>query len=177
MDISRIRPETLLSTGNMANLVFYDFAKRTMNTPSLIYLDNRADFYSTLLPSIVSEIFAAELERAISPLRESDGLVHSIQLMHGLESLPGYPEALLLDDLLKKPGYGHQLAKITTSIREALRNSERIELIGYSWFQALSKQELIDFTSLETMASSRKRCFMNILKLRDELDFHRLRLL
>ena len=148
-----------------------------MNTPSLIYLENRAEFYSTLLPRVVSETFAVALEKAVSPLRESDDLVQTIQLMHDPEPLPGYPEALPLDDLLKKPGFGRQLAMITTSVREALKNSERIELMGYTWFQALSKQNLTNSIKWESLSSSRLECLMNILKLRDEMDFHRLRLL
>jgi hypothetical protein len=148
-----------------------------MDTPSQIYLENRAEFYATLLPRVVSEIFAVALEKAVSPLQDSDELVQSIQLMQDLESLPGYPEALPLDDLLKKPGFGLQLAKTTTSVREALKNSERIELIGYTWFQTLSKQSLTNSASLEALASSRLHCLSNILKLRDEMDFHRLRLL
>jgi hypothetical protein len=148
-----------------------------MNTPNLIYLENRAEFYSSLLPRVVSEVFAVELERAVSPLRESDELVHNIQLIHDFESMPDFLNVLLLDDLLKKAGFGHQLARTTTSVREVLRNSERIELIGNTWFQALSKQDITNSQSLEALASSRLRCFMNILRLRDVMDFHRLRLL
>jgi hypothetical protein len=166
----------LLSTDIMANLVFCG-NEQPMNTPSLIYLENRVNFYSTLLPRVASEKFAVALETAIAPLRESDELVHTIQLMHDLKDLPGYPDALPLDDLLKKPGFGQQLAKITISVHEVFRISERIELIGHAWFQALSKQDLTNIVSLEALATSRLNCLQRILKLRDEMDFHRLRLL
>jgi len=161
----------------MANLVFYIPVNQPMNDPSFTYLENRAEFYSTLFPRIVSEKFAAEFEKAILPLRESNELLQKLQSAGGVGDSTADMDALMLDDLLKKPGVGQQLAKTTTSVRETLKNSERIEMIGYTWFEVLSKQELKNQIGLSALASSRLSCLTNILRLRDEMDFHRLRLL
>ncbi len=141
------------------------------------YLDNRSKFYTILLERIPSTIFVEALKTATSPFEESDAVVKEIEEYEDSSLQLAVPKALMLDDLLKKSGIGQQLAKRTVSIKEALSTSERIEMIGYTLFEALSKQELTDSQYITTVALNRQRCLLNILQLRDDLDFHRLRLL
>ena len=141
------------------------------------YLENRSEFYSILLERIPSTIFAEALKTATYPFEESDEVVKEIEEYEDSSLQQILPEALLLDDLLKKTGVGEQLARTVVSVREALSTSERIETIGYMLFEALSKQELTVSTLFATIAKNRQCTFLNILQLRDDLDFHRLRLL
>lgn len=122
------------------------------------------------------ETFANALKSAIYPFEESDEVVQKIENSEDSALEIALPKSLLTDDLLKKSGVGQQFAKTTVSMREVLGTSERIESMGYIIFDTLAKQELTLSPLWADMAARRHGSLMKILQLRDDLDFHRLRL-
>ncbi|MBU0692638.1 hypothetical protein KKC97_05385 [bacterium] len=140
------------------------------------YLGNRFDYYSGLIERIPYAAFANALKTATFPFEESDEVVKEVENLEDSALQEAIPESLLLDDLLKKSGVGQQLSRTIVSMRGALSTSERIENIGFLLFDALSKQELTNSPVWSAVALKRRASLMNILQLRDDLDFHRLRL-
>jgi len=140
------------------------------------YLNNRSDFYLLLGERIPNPTFHDSLKTATFPFEESDAVVNELEKFDDSLAELAIPQALLLDDLLKKQNVGQQLAKKTISIRETLIAAERIESIGYVLFEALSKQDLTISLRMTEIAERRQKCLLNILQLRDDLDFHRFRL-
>ena len=140
------------------------------------YLNNRAEYYSIVIDRCPQAAFTDQLKSATFPFEESDEVLKQIETVEDSVLEEAIPSALLLDDLLKKPTTGQQLAKTVVSIRDILRDSDRIENIGYSLFEILEKQELSLKDLWTDLAKRRQSCLMNVLKLRDDLEFHRLRL-
>ncbi len=130
------------------------------------YLKNRTDFYSALLPRIPHLRLRELLEQAVQPVSGDDTLISSLGNLPS-EEPSEFVSALGLRDLLKKPNFGAAWGKTTISFEEALARSEIVEETGMILFRALG-------ASFESEAVRREAALAEVLRLTDDLRYHKL---
>ena len=140
-----------------------------------LYLHNRAEFYQTLLSRLPEEILRARLADELEPFA-ADAL-----LLRAVEQLPATPDgtllsALMLRDLLKKSGCGAALARTSISVDDALNNAQRVEEAGVLLFSLLARRENSPANVFGQELAVREKALASLIRLDDELRYHRLRL-
>jgi hypothetical protein len=140
------------------------------------YLGNRQGFYETMLTRLPERAFRERMETEVAPLsagRELDPAL--LALSEGAE--PGFLGSLKTLDLMKKPTCGFTLGRTTISIDEALHRAMTIEQLGTILFAHLAEEHPLLQHLFAPEMERRKRTLANLLRLHDELRYHRLSLI
>lgn len=141
---------------------------------ALNYLKNRSDFYAVLLPRIPDEGQRGLLGAAVQPVRTDE------QVIGSLDQLIGEPDEFLrafgLRDMLKKPGFGTAWGRTTISFEEALARSGIVEETGLILFESLAALCPSWADVLVEQVRLRKSALAALLRLDDDLRYHKLTL-
>ncbi len=140
-----------------------------------LYLQNRAGFYATLLSRLPEEVLRTRLTEELRPF------VADSVLTRAVEQLPSEPDevllsALMLKDLLKKSGSGVALARTSISVEDALNNAQQVENTGVLLFSQLTRRADSPNNVFAEERATRERALACLIRLDDELRYHRLRL-
>lgn len=145
-----------------------------MPDPLSTYLQNRQDFYFTLTARIPHPRLR-ELMTAVQGTQPPDAEAAS-----WLASLPAdwprdsFLSALILRDLLKKPGFGSILGRTTIAFTEALTRAEQVEDTGLLLFSHLATLSPASSSPYPAAFARHQAALAEILRLSDALRYHRL---
>lgn len=135
-----------------------------------IYLENREEFYRTLLARVPEPKFREYVREAVEAhLKHGETLPETIEIRPEDNTLQG----LLLRDLLKKRGSGHALARTTISIEEALARAQHVEVTGLLFFETLARLGK-DVSFAQQQAENHRACLGNLLQLDDALRYRKI---
>jgi hypothetical protein len=85
--------------------------------------------------------------------------------------------ALMLRDLLKKPGWGIMFGRTVISAEDGLARAQQVEETGIILFMMLERNLTADTRNeMSSELARRKLALANLIRLDDDLRYHRLRL-
>ena len=140
------------------------------------YLGNRQNFYETLLTRLPEALIRKRMEAAVAPL-STDGELNPPPSAQLGEAEDEFLTSLMTLDLMKKPTYGFALGRTTISIDEALDRAMIIEEMGIVLFAHLTEKYGSVQHRFTREMEQRKHTLANLLRLHDELRYHRLSLI
>ena len=141
----------------------------------LNYLHNRADFYEAMLSRLPDAGLKSRIQSGVEPITAGPLLLDAVGNLPG-EHSDELIDALMLLDLLKKRGFGTALGQTTVSVDEAFEHALQIEQTGLVLLSELQTVIGSANSILLRERESRKQALANLIRLNDELRYHRLRL-
>jgi hypothetical protein len=137
------------------------------------YLQNRADFYTVLLPRILPPAFREQLASAVMPLAAPDSLLQIMDTFVFPDKDAEIFRGLILHDLLKKNTFGSASGRTAISYDDALQRSVAIEEFGTLLFRRLCDCAPVPPAPLVAEYEHHVRALASLLELDDQIRYRK----